>query len=73
MTSNASVRAARRTTAAATFVNSQQPTGVRYYSSSWTSDSTGPAAGTPCSSISLLRHADTTQVIQVQGNYRRCL
>ena len=60
-------------TAAAVYVGSNQPTSVRYYSSSWTSDSQGPAAGTPCSSVALARDQVATKVIQVQGSYRRCI
>jgi hypothetical protein len=59
-------------TAAATIVNTSIETKVVYYSASWTSDSAGPAAGTPCSSVGLAVGAQTRQVVQVRGVYRRC-
>jgi hypothetical protein len=64
-------------TAAAVFVNSSAPTRVLYYSSSWVvGGSSGPAAGTPCSSMALPADPTTTQVIQAFTSgaytYRRC-
>jgi len=59
-------------TASAVIVNTSIETKVLYYSSSWTSDPTGPAAGTPCSTIALAIGAKTQQIMQARGSYRRC-
>lgn len=61
-------------TAAAVYLNSSTPTTVRFYSSVSTYDPSGPAAGTPCSTVGLAKDRRTTQVIVVPyGNYRKCL
>jgi hypothetical protein len=49
------------------------PTTVLFYSGSWTAHSSGPAAGTPCSPVALAKDQLATKVIQVNGNYRRCI
>jgi hypothetical protein len=58
---------------AAVFLNTNTPTRVLYWSSSWvvTTATGGPAAGTPCSAWALAQDAITTHVIQrfASGNY----
>jgi hypothetical protein len=70
---SASLPATSGATVAAVYLNSRQPTSVRFYSASWTADTNGPGAGTPCSSTSLAADAVTSRVIQASGIYRRCI
>jgi hypothetical protein len=70
---NAALAPTAGATAAAVYVNTSTPTSVRFYSGSWTNDSYGPAAGTPCSNTSLATDQLARQVIQTMGTWRRCI
>ncbi len=69
---SAALPASAGRTGDAVYLNSGTPTRVLFYSSSWISDSHGPAAGTPCSTIALALDRVTTQVIQRNAAYARC-
>ncbi len=75
---SAALPASSSASASATYLTTNLPTQVRFYSSSWTSDSRAPAAGTPCAAVALARDAVAYQVIQRQvlpsgGVYARCV
>ncbi len=57
--------------ASAVYSNSNSPTTVVRWPSSWAFNTT-LKAGTPCSTVALSAGMITTQVIHAQGNYRKC-
>jgi hypothetical protein len=61
----AALPASTGASASAYFVTTLEPTTVRYYSAVYTSDPNGPAAGTPCSTSSLVGGATSYQRIEV--------
>ena len=63
---SAALPASSSASASATYLNTNVPTQVRFYSASWTGDSRAPAAGTPCTTVGLARDALAYQVIQRQ-------
>jgi hypothetical protein len=59
-------------TAAGYFINSKTPTTIVRWPGTWTAN-TSLKAGTPCSTVGLAAWQITTQTIQVNGNYRKCV